>query len=592
MEWSNGGILMVEEANQNFDIRQEANRLLLENYAPASVVVDTNMLILHVRGHTSPYLELAPGKGNLNLLNMARQGLSQPLRSATYTAWRENHAVTNEGLQVDEAGMTRQVRLTVLPFNGPSAEYYFLVLFEETSPFTAPRPIASPSGEPAGYATEREAAAQRITALEQELAATRAEIARMLEEHDTVNEELQVANEEILTNNEELQNLNEELQNLNEALEANNDELTTINQQLKARNEQLKEAQEYAEAIVETMRTPLVVLSADLRVTRANTAFYQFFRVAPPRTERRSLYELGSGQWNLPRLHTLLEEVLATGQSFKDFEVEDNFPTIGHRIMLLTGRCIVREPIRDHLILLAMEDITERKELERQKDAFLDMVSHELRSPLLSAKLHADLLKEGFVETENEQAVTELAKINVQLDELSRLINDLLDATAIGAGSLQMRPAPFVVDDLVRSTIEEMRHIYPTARLFFVQSANAEAYADRERVGQVLINLLSNAIKYSPETEAVLVSVSVDTEAVTVSVQDRGVGIPQEQQARLFERFYRASDQKQKRVPGLGLGLYIASQIVKQQGGRIEVKSKPGKGSTFSFTIPRRKSSN
>ena len=152
-----------------------------------------------------------------------------------------------------------------------------------------------------------------------------------------------------------------------------------------------------------------------------------------------------------------------------------------------------------------------------------------------------------------------------------------------------MRPAPFVVDELVRSTLEEMGHLHPTARLFFVQEAQAEAYADRERIGQVLINLLSNAINYSPPTEAVLVRVSAGPEAVSVSVQDRGGGIPQEQQARIFERFYRGSDQKQKPVPGLGLGLYIASQIVKQQGGHIEVKSEPGKGATFSFTIPRRK---
>ena len=589
MERGNGGILMLEEENQVFDIRQEASRLLLEHYAPASVVVDTKMKILHVRGHTGPYLELAPGKSSLNLLRMARQGLSQPLHSAISAARREDRAVTREGVQVGEAGMTRQVRVRVVPFNGPRAEYYFLVLFVEISPFTEPEPIASPSDEPAGRVIRRGAAERRIKALEQELAATQAEMARLLEVRDTFNEELQVANEEILTSNEELQHVNEMLHAAREKQLARNDELAITNQQLEERNAQLKEAQEYVKAIVETMPTPLLVLSADPRVRLANTAFYQFFRVASPETEGRSLYELGSGQWNHPRLHTLLEEVLAAGRSFKDFEVEEDFPTIGHKIILLTARRIVREPSKDRLILLAMEDITERKELERQKDVFLGMVSHELRTPLLSAKLHTDLLQERLVETGGEQAVTELARINAQLDELSRLINDLLDATALGAGCLQMRPAPFEVDDLVRSIIGEMEHIYPTARLFFVQAAHVKAYADRERIGQVLINLLSNAIKYSPETEAVLVRVSAGTQAVTVSVQDGGAGIPQEQQARLFEPFYHASGPKQKRAPSLGLGLYIASQIVTQQGGRIEVKSEPGKGSIFSFTIPRQK---
>ncbi|HEX6553604.1 MAG TPA: ATP-binding protein [Ktedonobacteraceae bacterium] len=560
-------------SSQDFDIQQEADRLLLATYAPASVVVDANMEILHVRGRTSPYLELAAGESSLNLLNMARNNLGPSLRSAIRAARKANQAVTKEILQVSEAGTRQRVQVKVTPLKGPSAQYYFLVLFEERPPLARPGPADSPSGEPADHATRRGAAARRIAALEQELASMRAEMAGLLEE-------LQNANEETLASNEELQNANEELKAINE-------ELSTTNQQLEVRNEQFKEAQEYAEAIVETVSEPLLVLSAELRVERANSAFYQFFRVEPPRIEGRSLYSLGRGQWNRPRLRTLLEEVLTTNRSFKDFEVEYDFSTIGHKIMLLNARRIVREgePIRDHQILLMMEDITERRELERQRDDIIDMVSHELRTPLYSAKLYTDQLKEGLAEVGNE-----LAKVDAQLDELSRLINDLLDATSLGAGILQMHSAPFLVDDLVQSVVEEMGHIHSAARLLLQGEAHVEAYGDRERIRQVLINLISNAIKYSLQTEPVYVSISVDTDTVTVSVQDRGMGIPLERQARIFERFYHASEQKQELKSSIGLGLYIASKIVKQQGGQIWVKSEPGKGSTFSFTIPRRKS--
>src|SRR5258708_1897056 len=200
---------------------------------------------------------------------------------------------------------------------------------------------------------------------------------------------------------EELQSTNEELETSKEELQVINEELTTTNQELQTRNEQLKAAQDYAEAIVETVREPLVVLSEDLRVQRANLAFYQFFQVVPQETEGRSLDELGDGQWNSPRLRMLLEQVLTTHHSFRDFEVEHRFPRIGTKTMLLNARRIVREyeHVKDHLLLLALEDITERREAERQQEALLGMVSHELKSPLTSASLSTQWLHREILST-------------------------------------------------------------------------------------------------------------------------------------------------------------------------------------------------
>lgn len=377
---------MPEETSKSFDLQQEADRLLLEHYVPASVVVDPNMDILHVRGRTGPYLELAPGKASVNLLKMARPGLLPGLRTALHAARKENRIVTKESLQVSEAGTIREVRLSIIPIRGPADEPYFLVLFEEPSTH-AP---ASPHEAQADASRKRGPAARRIAALEQELASNRAEMQAMLEERDAANEELQAANEETLASNEELQSVNEELQSVNEELETSkeelqaiNEELTTTNQELETRNEQIKEAQEYAEAIVETVREPLLVLDADLRVQRANTAFYLLFGGMPQEVDGQLLYELGKGQWNIPQLRTLLEKVLVVNQSFHDFEVEHDFSTLGHRIMLLNGRRILRhgQRTRNLLILLAIEDITEQKEIERRKDALLDRASQERKTP-------------------------------------------------------------------------------------------------------------------------------------------------------------------------------------------------------------------
>ncbi len=581
------GPRMAEEITKGVDIQQQADRLLLAQYAPASVVIDAEMEILQVRGHTSPYLELAPGTISLNMLKMARDGLRLGLRSAVYAARKNNHPVTKEDLQVSVAGITSQVRVTVHPLKGPPAGHFFLVIFETVSTPLVP-PIPSSDGQ-AKRSGNRSIATRRIAALEQELAATRVEMQTMLEERDAANEELQTANEEIRSSNEELQSINEELETTKEEVQTTNQELTIVNQVLSTSNEELQAAQEYAEAIVETVREPLLVLSQDLHVERANTAFYQNFQVMPSETERRTLSELGDGQWDLPPLRTLLTDVQTTNQSFRDFEVERVFPGIGHKIMLLNARRVLRtrDSIKNVLLLLAIEDVTERRELERQKDALIGLVSHELKTPLTHARLAVQLLQQRLTKEGDEQSAIQLGTIDASLRWLTYLIDSFLDVTALEAGECSMHPTCFAIDDLMREMVEDIGRTTASHRLRYEQEAHVEVYGDRGRTKQVLSNLLTNAIKYSPPTEPIWVSAVADEHLVTIRVQDQGKGIPQDQQARIFECFYRISDANQERVPGVGLGLYLAAQITKRQGGRIWVESTPGKGATFFFTVPR-----
>ena len=214
---------MPEETIKGGDLQQEADRLLLANYTPASVVIDADMEILHVRGHTSPYLELAPGKAGLNLLNMVRDGLGLALRTAVHAAGKEHHLVTKDGLQVSTPGSTRQVRITVIPLKTSSGGPYFLVLFGEMPPVAAAALLSTE--DQASRSRRRGASAQRIAFLEQELSVTRAEMQTMLEERDAANEELQTAIEEIRASNEELQAINEELTTANTKLHSSNEQL-------------------------------------------------------------------------------------------------------------------------------------------------------------------------------------------------------------------------------------------------------------------------------------------------------------------------------------------------------------------------------
>jgi two-component system CheB/CheR fusion protein len=179
--------------------------------------------------------------------------------------------------------------------------------------------------------------------LEEELAQTHEDMRGITEEQEAANEELQSANEELLSSTEELQSLNEELETSKEELESSNEELTVVNHEIISLNEQVTESRDYAEAIVASIRAPLLVLDKNLRVKSANLAFYKTFRVLELETEGKLIYDLGDKEWNIPALRTLLEHILPEKSTITDYEVRHTFKTIGERIMLLNAHEIKRE---------------------------------------------------------------------------------------------------------------------------------------------------------------------------------------------------------------------------------------------------------
>jgi len=231
-------------------------------------------------------------------------------------------------------------------------------------------------------------------------------------------------------------------------------------------------------------------------------------------------------------------------------------------------------------------DITKRKELERQKDDFIGIASHELKTPLTSLKGYLQLMQRQTGKYNDEKANLFMAKMERQIDRLSLLIQDLLDVTRIEAGKLSYQHETFDFNVLLREIVDTMQ--YTTDKHVIRQEGKAEhpVYGDKDRIGQVLVNLLSNAIKYSPHAEKIDVAVSSNGRNMRVCVKDSGVGIPKENQYRVFDRFYRVAGVKERTYPGLGLGLYISAEIITRHKGKIWFESEPGKGSSFCFTLP------
>lgn len=467
--------LVTEQLPADLELQREADRIVLNHYAPAGVVVDPNLEILQFRGQTSPYLEPTPGRASLNLLRMAKEELRRELQTAIYQARQQKLSVKREGVQVRDGDRIRHITINITPFQIGETQECCLVLFEDTPVIPA---LLEATGDGSSPSKRRTREAAEIARLKQELATTREHLQSIIEEQQATNQDLRAANEEILSSNEELQSTNEELETAKEEIQAANEELNTVNDELRRRtqeatlvsndlqnllnsinipilmlgadlqirqftpavegifnlistdvgrplsdithnlnvpnleqqilevirtlnlkaqeiqdrdgrwydlrirpyrtidnkidgavlvlididdlkrsNAQLMEARDYTDAIVETVREPLLVLNQDLRVITANRSFYDTFQVAPVETEQHSIFELGNDQWNIPQLRSLLEDILASNTQFHDFEVEHEFEQIGHKIMRLNARKMPRID-NTQMILLAIEDIT------------------------------------------------------------------------------------------------------------------------------------------------------------------------------------------------------------------------------------------
>ena len=246
-----------------------------------------------------------------------------------------------------------------------------------------------------------------------------------------------------------------------------------------------------------------------------------------------------------------------------------------------------------HLYRQAQAEIRERKnaeealrESEARKDEFISMASHELKTPLTSLKGFTNLLQRRLAKQGDKQALHFLARMEEQLDKLTKLVSELLDVTKMQTGKLEFREERFFLNELVRETLENLQGTTETHHLQLEEVTDVQVPGDKDRLGQVLINLLTNAIKYSPEADTVIVRVSADEHNAIVSVQDFGIGIAETHQEKIFERFYQVSDDTEKTFPGLGIGLYISSQIVRGHHGGLWVESAKGAGATFYMSLP------
>ena len=367
----------------------------------------------------------------------------------------------------------------------------------------------------------------------------------------------------------------------------------------------LDQIEAYAQDVVDTVREPLLILDSSLRVHSANRAFYQTFHVSSEETENRLIYELGNGQWDIPDLRTLLEDIVPTSSVFNDFELEHDFPTIGRRVMLLNARKL-RQGSHAELVVLAMEDVTERRRAEaevakakeaaetanRTKSLFLANMSHELRTPLNAILGFSEMLQEDAVERNLLDFNTDLQKISTAGQNLLVLINDILDLSKIEAGKMELHLETFDIAALiadVASTIE--MQVVKNGNTLEVTCAPDIGFmhGDLSKLRQGLFNLVSNATKFTHDGRIKVLAERLPmdgSEWVVFRVSDTGIGLSPEQIVRLFQPFTQADPSTTRKFGGTGLGLALTRRFCQMMSGDVTVHSVPDEGSVFTIKLP------
>ncbi len=290
----------------------------------------------------------------------------------------------------------------------------------------------------------------------------------------------------------------------------------------------------------------------------------------------------------------ILPIVLLTGASGVQIDIQalqagaddyiDKGQLQGELLQRVIRYAIERKKAEHEREKLLREQIATR-ELEQRRNEFTTMVVHEIKTPLTSVKGYVQLLHRKSERAGDEQTRLLTSRMDTQIKKLTGLIDDLLDVTRITGGKLQMREEFFAFDELVQEVIADLQPLTEQHTIRREGGTAALVWGDRLRIGQVITNFLTNAIKYAPGTDLIVVKTCSDQQAVTLCVQDFGPGIASDQQAKVFDPFYRIVNPSAYAAPGLGLGLHIASDIIARHEGRIWVESEGGKGSTFCFTL-------
>lgn len=618
------------------DFQKSAEAVMIAK-SPASVVVNEQLDIVHIHGNITPFLQVPEGKPTHNLLRMAREGLGFELRSAVHKSAKEKITVLTESIPIkssfyhsdtDKTGQESDseslVTIEVIPLAN-TVENHYLVSFELVKVPDLTEGNASDAKQRKSNEAEK-----RNQQLEKELAHNREDMRSITQDMEASNEELQGSNEELQSSNEEMQSLNEELETSKEELQSTNEELIIVNQELLEKQDQLNAARYYAESIVSTIREPLVILDRSLSIKTANASFYKKFNADEQETEGKLFYEIQNNQWDDELMRSLLEKILPKKERLTDFEIKLHFPSIGERTLLLNALQIVNEKNSEKLILLAIEDITERRLVENklqrfsedlenqviertaalkisneylrqtnvQLDQFAHVASHDLQEPLRKISIFSKRLQSVHKADMSADVQSYINKIEGAAGRMSLLIQDLLNYSR-----LLQHEKIFVTVDLnktVPTALSDFELLLQDKKGVLNSDSLPTIDAIPLQMNQLFHNLISNALKFSRINVPTVITITSqelskeeilkyaalnsDIRYVEIRFKDNGIGFNQHYAKQIFTVFQRLHGNE--KYIGTGIGLALCRKIVENHHGIIFANATEEEGATFHIILP------
>jgi two-component system CheB/CheR fusion protein len=582
MSAGNGGRVFLRSGQSPAPSRQAAlaelcQRLVVESYAPAAILINRKHECLYSLGPTDRYLRVAPGHPTHDLLAMARQGLRTKLRSAIQQAFQTNTRVVVASGRINQDGNACLFSIAIQPILSEGDELLLICFIDEPTPERGNDQPSGPEHAP------------QIAKLEQELEATRTELRGAIRNLEISTEEQKAINEEALSVNEEFQSTNEELLTSKEELQSLNEELVALNSQLQETLERQRTTSNDLQNILYSTDVATLFLDTHLNI--------RFFTPAT-----RSLFSVISSDIGRPLadLHSLAADGALTADARA---VLESLAPLEREIEAQSGVWFVRRilPYRtqDHGVegvVITFTDITESKHAAKALEAakhqaelanagksrFLALASHDLRQPLQTLLLLQGLLARVV---QGDAAQKLVKRLEETLGAMSGMLNTLLDINQIEAGTMRTERVSFPIDELFDRLRAEFRlHAQAQGLTLRVVSCGLSIHSDPRLLEQMIRNLLSNALKYT-KRGTVLLGCRRHGGMLRIEIWDTGIGMPAEELQAIFEEYHQLDNAAGERNRGLGLGLSIVQRLGSLLGHRVAVRSRPGKGSVFTIEI-------
>ncbi|MDR3436947.1 chemotaxis protein CheB [Telmatospirillum sp.] len=552
-------------------------RLIVENYAPAAVLINQKDECLYSLGPTDSYLRVAPGHPANDILGMARDGVRTKLRSAIQRARQEKTHIVVTGGRISRIDTTLSFSIVAQPVANDGEELLLICFLEEPKQERRHDRLPAPGD------------GQRIVELEQALETTRAELQGAIRNLEISAEDQKAINEEALSVNEEYQATNEELLASKEELQSLNEELTALNSQLQETLERQRTTANDLQNVLYSTDVATIFLDVDFYIRFFTPATTKLFRVIPGDVGR-PLADLSS----LAADGTLLTDARTVLQTLGPIEREiEGQGGAWYIRRILPYRA---QDNRVEGVVITFVDITERRQTaealetaERHaqqanfaKTRFLAAASHDLRQPLQTLALVQGLLAKSV---EGEKAQKLVARFDETLGAMSGMLNALLDINQIEAGNVSPEIVSFPLNDLLQRVASEfLYHAQAQGLALHVVACDLSVESDPRLLEQMLRNLLSNALKYTRHGK-VLLGCRRHPGHLSIEVWDTGVGIPEEEFQAIFEEYHQLDNAVREQSRGLGLGLSIVQRLGVLLGHRVYIRSHPGKGSVFSIDV-------